>query len=771
MPSVPSRSALIRGLKSFVTNSHVFLALKVLLAMASILLVGLSVDRTTAAVTLVLGVMAGALSEVDQNPKGRLLHLLVSLCCFFIAITLVTLLIPYPWAFGPLLVLGTLVLMLMAAWGHTKGTLGFGILLVSLYAMQGHADSPSFWYQPLLLTLGAAWYGLLSWLILVFWPYKQVHEQLAQCYFSLSRYLVEKSHFFDSPQEQHQALRHQLAQINIGLVSALEHTKRMLNRRLKGANTDLELHRLLALYLLVQDMHERAASSHYSYQQLNQDLHQDPVLQGYQVLLTELGQSCATLGQAILSHNRYQHSKRISWELSALQNQIDYRHLQQHYSPSLVSSMRYLGRNIGHLHQALLRGEALTQPQPLSRDQQLRAQQLRAQQLNDRPLHAPQLDEQPLSEPPVELAQVPRQAFWPKLKALLHPDALLFRHCIRLCACFALGYGVISYFELARGYWILLTILFVCQPSFSATRQRLVQRTLGTLGGILVAVPLLAVFPSVGAQVVILLLCAFVFFTQTKVHYSWAVGFVTLFVLLAFNLQGGASQLVWQPRLFDTLLGCALAFVAVWCIWPDWQQRHLPRLMAEAMDANADYLAAIAKQFSEGRVDHLDYRLPRKHAHLADNQLALAWQHIRVEPVAKYWLNVCFDIAYRNHALLSYLSALGAHRSQNMQLLAVQEQQIHYLVQQLHASARALRCNVPLPLPLNTVSGESSESSAASRSTSVCANTPATAQQEWQCVSQQLLTHIGELVDDLYQLAESFPHTHSDTAAPDARVR
>lgn len=751
MPSVPSRSALIRGLKSFVTNSHVFLALKVLLAMASILLVGLSVDQTAAAVTLSLGVMAGALSEVDQNPKGRLLHLLVSLCCFFIAITLVTLLIPYPWALGPLLVLGTLVLMLMAAWGHTKGTLGFGILLVSLYAMQGHADSPSFWYQPLLLTFGAAWYGLLSWLILVFWPYKQVHEQLAQCYFALSRYLVEKSRFFDSPQEQHQALRHQLAQINIGLVTALEHTKRMLNRRLKGANTDLELHRLLALYLLVQDMHERATSSHYSYQQLNQDLHQDPVLQGYQVLLTELGQSCATLGQAILSHNRYQHSKRISWELSALQNQIDYRHLQQHYSPSLVSSMRYLGRNIGHLHQALLRGEALTQPL---------------------------LSERQLSNQPVELAQVPRQAFWPKLKALLHPNALLFRHCIRLCACFALGYGVISYFELARGYWILLTILFVCQPSFSATRQRLVQRTLGTLGGILVAVPLLAVFPGVGAQVIILLLCAFVFFTQTKVHYSWAVGFVTLFVLLAFNLQGGASQLVWQPRLFDTLLGCALAFVAVWCIWPDWQQRHLPRLMAEAMDANADYLAAIAKQFSEGRVDHLDYRLPRKHAHLADNQLALAWQHIRVEPVAKYWLNVCFDIAYRNHTLLSYLSALGAHRSQNMQLLAAQEQQIYYLVQQLHASARALRCNAPLSLASTTKSAASSENSesselplATSSAAVVCANTPATAQQEWQCVSQQLLTHIGELVDDLYQLAENFPHTHSDTAAPDARVR
>ena len=790
MPTRPAATTGLVALKTLITNSHVFFALKVLLAMGSILLamgsillVGLGLDQTPAAVTLSLGVMAGALSEVDQDPKGRLRHLVLSLGCFFIAITLVTLLLPHPWAFAPLLVLGTLVLMLMPAWGNTKGTLGFGILLVSLYAMQGHADSPSFWYQPLLLTLGAAWYGLLSWLILLLWPYKQVHEQLAQCYFALARYLIKKSAFFDNPQAEHQALRHQLAQLNIGLVSALEHTKSMLNRRRKESATDAELSRLLALYLLVQEMHERAASSHYSYQQLNHDLQQDPLLQGYQVLMQGLGESCKKLGEAILSHRPFVHSKRISWELSALQNQIDHCHLTPHYSASLVGAIRYLGRNIEHLHHALLRGEALTQHQPLANDL--------------------------LSGLPVELAQAPRQPFWPKLKALLHPDALLFRHCVRLCACFAVGYGLICYFELTRGYWILLTILFVCQPSFSATRQRLLQRTLGTLGGILIAVPLLAVFPSNGAQLVILLLCAFVFFTQTKVHYSWAVGFVTLFVLIAFNLQGGESQLVWQPRLLDTLLGCTLAFVAVWCIWPDWQQRHLPRLMAEAMDANADYLAAIATQFNQGRADHLDYRVSRKQAHLADNQLALAWQHLRVEPVAKYWLSVCFDIAYRNHALLSYLSALGAHRSPQMSLLAAQQQQVEHLVHLLQAAARALRSDTPLPLSnklalssqLPLTASHSTLAKTSPSSASFCddslhdnslpiatsgtlapstllpstllseTTTPDKAQQEWQCVSEQLLTHIGLLVADLYQLAEHFPHSPTAADAPTVRVR
>ena len=713
-------SPAITWLRRVFTDSHFFFALKVLLAMISLVLPGWWLGQTPAAMTLALGAMAGALSEVDQAPKGRLRHLLLSLLCFFGAITLVTLLIDSPLVFGPLLVLATLVLILIGAWGPTAGTLGFGILLISLYAMQGHVDSPSFWYQPVLLTLGAAWYGLLSWLVLLVWPYKQVHEQLAQCYFGLSRYLLEKSRFFDSPQEQHQQRRHQLAQLNIQLVSALENTKQMLNLRIQGQGKqkqEQELSRLLALYLLVQEMHERATSSHYPYQQLNRDLKQADVLVGYQILLVELGQACYRLGYAILTHNVYQHSKRITWELSALQDQLDYSHLKRHYPPSLLSPMKFLARNMAHLHQSLLRAEALTRRQP-----------------------------EPVS---IELARTEPVPFWPKLKALLHPNALLFRHGVRLSLCFALGYALIAGFELERAYWILLTILFVCKPSFSATRKRLMQRTLGTFGGIVAAVPLLYIFPSVGAQLVILLLCIFIFFTQVKVYYSWAVGFVTLFVLLAFNLQDAMAEPAFLARLSDTLIGCALAFVAVWFIWPDWQRRHLPRLMADAMEANAHYLAAIARQFEHGRDDELDYRLPRKQAHLADNQLALAWQNIRVEPVPRYWLNQCFDIAYRNHALLSYLSTLGAHR---MHSAPLQDDQIQQLVDRLLASAQALRSEEALPdyppLPTSTIDADSDD--------------------EWLILSRQLLNQVTLLVNALYQQARGFhlPPPTEDASNP-----
>ncbi|WMC09265.1 YccS family putative transporter [Oceanimonas pelagia] len=690
-------------LRRIFTDSHFFFALKVLLAMASLLLAGWWLDQVPAAVTLSLGAMAGALSETDQPPARRLGQLLLGLVCFFVAITGVTALIDIPWLFGPLLVLVTFGLILAGAWGQAAGKLGFGTLLVSIYAMQGHVDSPGFWYQPLLLTAGAAWYGLLSWLILLAWPYKPVHEQLAQCYFALSRYLLAKSRFFDSPGELHRGLRHQLAQLNIQLVNSLELSKQMLNRRLRGHSRDGELARLLELHLLIQHMHERAASSHYSYQQLNRALDQAEVLAGYQVLLAELGEACYRLGLAILTHRPFQPGKRIAWELSALKDQLDYSHLRRHYSPELMSPLKFLTRNMEHVHQALLQAEQLT---------------------------AHRGQERPASR--AELARPAPQTFGERLRALFTPNAILFRHGVRLSACFALGYGLITALELERGYWILLTILFVCQPSFSATRQRLTERTIGTLAGIAAGGPLLWLFPSVESQLVILLICAFVFFTQVRVHYSWAVCFITLFVLLAFNLHGTAQGPILLPRLFDTLAGCVLAFVAVRVIWPDWQRRHLPRLLAEAMEANAAYLTAIGRQSAGLEHENLPYRIARKQAHLADNQLAQAWQNIRVEPVSKHWLNLCFEIAYRNHTLLSYLSALGAHCRADQ---ALPQPFVDGLNERLRLAADALRRGSPLPdqPPLPAMTGAHED--------------------DWHILVRQLLNNMALLVNDLHQLA------------------
>jgi uncharacterized membrane protein YccC len=170
-------------------------------------------------------------------------------------------------------------------------------------------------------------------------------------------------------------------------------------------------------------------------------------------------------------------------------------------------------------------------------------------------------------------------------------------------------------------------------------------------------------FPELHVQLVVMGLAAFLFFTQVRSNYSAAVCFITLYVLMAFNLLDGIGFAILGPRMLDTFLGCLLSYALVAWLWPDWQYKRLPTLIANSLSANARYLAAVLASLQQQRDESIDYRVARKSAHLADSELAMAWQSMLVEPQKRRrFLDLCFTLTWRNHALLSYISALGAHR-------------------------------------------------------------------------------------------------------------
>ena len=145
---------------------------------------------------------------------------------------------------------------------------------------------------------------------------------------------------------------------------------------------------------------------------------------------------------------------------------------------------------------------------------------------------------------------------------------------IRLSIALCLGYVCIQLLDLEKGYWILLTTLFVCQPNYSATKQKLVQRVLGTFAGLLIGIPLLYLFPGQEGQLVLMVLTGSLFFTFRTTQYGLATTFITLFVLFCFNQLGDGFAVV-LPRLSDTLIGCFLAVLAVSFILPDWESKRL----------------------------------------------------------------------------------------------------------------------------------------------------------------------------------------------------
>ncbi len=110
----------------------------------------------------------------------------------------------------------------------------------------------------------------------------------------------------------------------------------------------------------------------------------------------------------------------------------------------------------------------------------------------------------------------------------------------------------------------MLTSLFVCQPNYNATRHRLKLRIIGTLVGIAIGIPVLWFVPSLEGQLVLLVITGVLFFAFRNVQYAHATMFITLLVLLCFNLLGEGFEV--KLRIIGTLVGIAIGIPVLWFV-------------------------------------------------------------------------------------------------------------------------------------------------------------------------------------------------------------
>lgn len=598
------------------------LALKAAIAMGILLIPFVSIGYSFLGVTLALGALAGALSETDDHPKGRVKALGLCIISFFISSLSVELLSPYPILFAIGLVGSTISFIIIGGLGERYRGVTFGALLVAIYTMLGSDISPNWFWQPLLLPAGSLCYGLLSLALLILRPARLLEEQLAQGFEDLSLYMKEKAKLFPSDAKSQEKIRGRLATLNIQFINSLERSKNVLNSYSDALNNQDDLRPYLHKFILLQSLHERAASSHEKYDLLSNEADDIEIMEGLGQLLIQLSLAAHEVSKSLLMGTTYQHPAALKWTISALKTQI-----KKQKSSTKTNNLSLLLQNLTQSHISL-------------------------QNLNyniDSGL-LPKVDRD-------------TKSLWERFTDQLKWSHPRFRYAIRLSTCFLIGYLLILGFNLEKGFWVLLTSLFVCQASYSETRKRLFQRVLGTLSGVITGVSIVQILPTVAGQVVLLLVAAYAFFVWLKKNYSLSVVFVTIFVIAAFNLIADKGVAVIGARILDTIIGAVLAMGVVRFMWPDWQYKRLPNLLSSALEKNRNYFSSILLEYKESQEDDLNYRITRYKAHQADNALALSWRGMKMEPKRhQKFQKHAFSLTYLNHALLSYLSALGAHR-------------------------------------------------------------------------------------------------------------
>ncbi|WP_238406763.1 YccS family putative transporter, partial [Atlantibacter hermannii] len=599
-----------------------------------------------------------ALTDLDDRLAGRLRNLIITLICFFIASASVELLFPWPWLFAVGLMISTCGFILLGGLGQRYATIAFGALLIAVYTMLGVSLYQHWYQQPLLLLAGAVWYNLLTLIGYLIFPVRALQDSLARSYEQLAWYLEMKSRLFDPDiEEERQAPMMELALANSQLIATLNQTKALLLTRLRGDRGQRGTRRTLHYYFVAQDIHERASSAHIQYHELRQKLRYSDVMFRFQRLLSMQGQACQALARSILLRTPYQHDPRFERAFVHLDAAIS------RIRPDAMSDAEK--KAIGFLINNL-------------RDVDAQLASIESEQA----LAEPRSDENQLADDSLHGVN----DIWLRLSRHFTPESALFRHAVRMSVVLCIGYAFIQVTGLQHGYWILLTSLFVCQPNYNATRHRLALRVIGTLIGVAIGIPVLWFVPSLEGQLILIVITGVLFFIFRTVQYAHATMFITLLVLLCFNLLGEGFE-VALPRIIDTLIGCAIAWAAVSFIWPDWRFRRLDQVLERALNANCRYLDAILEQYHQGRDNRLAYRIARRDAHNRDAELASVVSNMSTEPhVSDELRETAFRLLCLNHSLTGYISALGAHREKVVtpDILAILDDAVCYVDDALH---------------------------------------------------------------------------------------
>ncbi|MDF2417843.1 TIGR01666 family membrane protein [Acinetobacter beijerinckii] len=639
-------------LKQITYNTTFMYNVRMLIAFTGTAFVPYFLNYQLATIPLTLGVVAAAISDIDDRFSVRIMNLIYTYIGFFITAASVHLLFPYPIAFAIGLIASCIGWILLGSLGRRYATIAYGCLVISVYTMLGVHLFEQWYLQPALLVVGAAWYGLLSTISFLLFPVRKVQDQLSASYSALGSFLFAKSNLFDvdmTPSSYQQSMI-DIALENGKLVAIFNEMRMSLLTRLKGDRGQKDTRRSLQYYFVAQDIHERADSAHIDYQKLAKVFQHSDILFRFQRILSIQGKACQDLAQSILTRTRYEHNKRFKHSFENLRLSLEKLRKDGFYDQVRINALFALYQNLKSIDAQLQNLETernLQQINAQSAEKQLKDDDLKG--WNDIII---------------------------RVKQHLTPESVLFRHAVRLSIVLFIGYLFIQLTNIAYGYWILLTALFVCQPNFNATKRRLYLRIIGTLVGIIVGLAIIYFIPSIEGQLVMLVLSGVLFLELRSKQYAQATAFITILALINFNLDGSAFA-AGLPRFIDTVIGCALAWFGVSFIWPDWKFRRLPRSIQRSLQAQCKYLAEVIEQYHHGRNHDLNYRVVRRAAHNTDAEVASLISTIATEPnIDINQKTLAFEFLCLSHTFLSYIAALGAHRAQ------IQDQEILALLDQ-----------------------------------------------------------------------------------------
>lgn len=179
------------------------------------------------------------------------------------------------------------------------------------------------------------------------------------------------------------------------------------------------------------------------------------------------------------------------------------------------------------------------------------------------------------------------------IKILFDFSTFTARYGLRSAVAAAVAMFIYRFWEIDHGYWIPFTLIIVMQTYFGATLEKARDRIIGTVAGGIVGGLFLKLPAGLYLQEAMLFMTFIPMIIYLRKRYSVAAFFITLNLVLLFNINREMREGLILIRALSTMAGAGLAVAAGFLVMPMWDKKWLPVHMANAIQANYDYFLSV----------------------------------------------------------------------------------------------------------------------------------------------------------------------------------
>jgi len=630
---------MLSKIKEFTIGTNLYNALKVVLSAVIPAFLFSYLGNLEIGLTIAIGALFTFPSDTPSNLKHKINGLLVTVFILAGVNLLINATYPYPILFYPVFAILVFILSMLAVYGQRATMVAFSALMIlSISLAHTHKGLEMLQHSGLLLC-GGLFYLLISIIFYYINPHRYTELQIVECIKLTSKYLKLRGDLWELNSDRKEITRKQLI-LQVELNNIHENIREILVRNRTDYGSSHQNRKMLLAFMSLVEIMELAVSTSFDHNKLHQKFDAHPkVLMTYQSLAYNLAKNLKSLSKKIKKRKQYIQKNNLIENLFSFEFAIaDY---EKTLGEAEASEGVHMLSNMLHY--------AEKQVEKIKTLERAYTSTIKLKDLNGRDK---------------DLEKLTISHYYP-LNTLVENfsfSSLEFRHSLRITTTLLIGLIIGKVLPFENVYWILLTIVVIMRPGYGLTKERTLNRFLGTLIGGVLGFAVLALEPSSTILAALTILFLILGLTFNPSNYKIGTTFITLHVIFIFAILNPSDGNIILYRVLDTFVGAILAILANHFLWPYWESLNTNENIKNSIEANRNYLKQISILYNNKEGINAKYRLARNQAFIEIGNLMASFQRMLQEPKSKQdKLQQVYKFTVVNNALLSSAASLGTY--------------------------------------------------------------------------------------------------------------